>query len=268
MNYRVKNVVLSVGLAALAALLVTFYVTNYKRSVQTAEENVTVYVATAKLEEGMTGASVAERKLFRTEDVPRRSVVPGSISTPDDISDLVVAETVYAGEQISTQRFRTLQEQGIRAELTGNVRAIQISGTADQVLAGTLERGDRVDVVSNIKYNVEQIAKSSGETHGQTDRVATRVVLRDLLVLQATPPTELESQVAPTGGSASVQLALTDAQAQKLFFVVQNGAWTLQLRPVVDAADSPEGVETLESVLLDGLRFKQYRQLYVGRSVQ
>jgi Flp pilus assembly protein CpaB len=265
MNYRAKNIVLSVGLAALAALLVTFYVTNYKRSVQQAEESVTVYVAAGKITEGTSGAALAERKLIRTEEVARRSVVPGSISSPKDIEDFIVAETIYPGEQVSKQRFRTLQEQGIRGELTGNVRALQISGRSDQVLAGTLKRGDRVDVIANIKYKVAQIADVDGER--DTERVATRIVLRDLLVLKASPPRPVSSRVSTAAGSP-VQLAVTDSQAQKLFFVINNGAWSLQLRPVVDAADGPEGVETLESVLADGLRFKQLRQLYTGRSVE
>jgi hypothetical protein len=65
-----------------------------------------------------------------------------------------------------------------------------------------------------------------------------------------------------------VILAVTDAQAQKLFFVVKNGDWSLQLRPVLHAADSPGSVETIESVLGDGLRPAQFAQLYVGRAVR
>jgi hypothetical protein len=37
---------------------------------------------------------------------------------------------------------------------------------------------------------------------------------------------------------------------------------------VIDAADSPESVETIESVLGDGLKDRQYRQLYAGKDVR
>ena len=60
-------------------------------------------------------------------------------------------------------------------------------------------------------------------------------------------------------------LALTDAQAQKLLFVVEEGEWTLQLRPVTDPADSPESIETVDSVLGDGLRLGQRRAVRGGR---
>jgi hypothetical protein len=62
-----------------------------------------------------------------------------------------------------------------------------------------------------------------------------------------------------------VILAVTDSQAQKLFFVMKNGDWSLQLRPKGRAKDSPESVETVESVLGDGLRPAQRAQLAGGR---
>jgi hypothetical protein len=51
-----------------------------------------------------------------------------------------------------------------------------------------------------------------------------------------------------------VILAVTDTQVQRLFFVLKNADWTMELRPVVDAADSAERIETLDSVLREGVR--------------
>ena len=48
-------------------------------------------------------------------------------------------------------------------------------------------------------------------------------------------------------------LALTDAQAQKLFWIMKNGEWSLELRPTDDPADSPEGFESSQSLLRDGI---------------
>ena len=44
------------------------------------------------------------------------------------------------------------------------------------------------------------------------------------------------------------------------------GSWTLQLRPPLDASDSPESVETVATVLTDGLKGQQLAQLIPGRS--
>jgi len=56
-------------------------------------------------------------------------------------------------------------------------------------------------------------------------------------------------------------LAVTDAQSSKLLFVVKNsdpngatdGGWALELRPVTNSADSPGNVDSIATVLLDGL---------------
>jgi hypothetical protein len=52
MTYRVKNITIAVALALVAALLTSFYVTNYQRNVRADESNVTVYVAARDIPAG------------------------------------------------------------------------------------------------------------------------------------------------------------------------------------------------------------------------
>jgi Flp pilus assembly protein CpaB len=256
MTYRVRNIGIAIALAIVAALLTTFYVTNYKRNVQQGEDMVPVYVAAQNIEIGTAGSELSGQKLLKVEHVSRRSVVPGAISEPEQIEKSVAVEAIYAGEQISTRRFRAAEEQGIRAQLKGNLRAFQLPGSEHQLLAGTLTDGDHVDVVADVEF-------SSRQARGIA---ASRVVLRDLLVLRAPDTNQLQSKIGSDPSSPySVMLALTDAQAQKLLFVVEEGEWTLQLRPVTDPADSPESIETVDSVLGDGLRLGQRRALRGGR---
>ena len=59
-------------------------------------------------------------------------------------------------------------------------------------------------------------------------------------------------------------LAVTDNQSQKLHFSAMNAAgqgsgngqtgWWLELRAPVKSADSPDSIETLRTILTDGLR--------------
>ena len=46
MTYRVRNIGIAVALAVLAAMMISYYVTNYKRHVQHGASDVTVLVAT------------------------------------------------------------------------------------------------------------------------------------------------------------------------------------------------------------------------------
>ncbi len=53
-------------------------------------------------------------------------------------------------------------------------------------------------------------------------------------------------------------LKVTDTQVQKLHWVFTDAEkWHLELRPGIDAADSPENVESWYSVLREGVTQKQ-----------
>jgi Flp pilus assembly protein CpaB len=265
MTYRARNIVIAVALAALAAALTLFYVSGYKESVEKGASNVPVFVARADIPAGTPGSEVAAQ--LRTIEVARRNVVPGAIADRNRITSQITTDPIYAGEQISSRRFRPVTEAGVRAELKGNQRVYQIAGDSNQLLVGTLKSGDRVDVVATIKFQIRQLTGQNDEQSGDIDRVASRVVLRDLRVLKVSGEA-VAAKVTGAGDAGWVQLAVTDSQAQKLQFVTTTddaSSWSLQLRPVVDATDSPESVETIESVLGDGLKPRQILQLAGGR---
>jgi Flp pilus assembly protein CpaB len=257
---RARNVAIAVAVAAFAAMLTAFYVSNYKQRVQQDQESVPVLVATKRIEAGTTGKDAVRDGLASVQELPRKSVVVGSFSSPAQLEKLVAADDVYAGEQVTARRFRPLEERGVRSKLEGNVRAIEVKGTRAQLLAGTLKEGDRTDVVAN--FSLESEATGAEFTF-------TRTILRDILVLRA-PRAADEGGVSGDSDEVQVQLALTDAQAQKLYFAMENGSresglgWWLTVRPVNDSADSPESLETLWTILRDGLRDKQIRKAFYG----
>jgi Flp pilus assembly protein CpaB len=249
MTYRVRNIAIAVALAVVAALLTTFYVTNYKKSVQSGEEAVTVFVAARDIPIGTSGSDVVDRKWIRSEEIDRRNVVPGAISDPAQIEDLSATQPLFAGEQVSTSRFRPLEEQGIHGQLKGNVRALQVPGDEHQLLVGTLKAGDRVDVLGSWEF------PEGTQIH------VSRVVLRDVLVLRAANEGKVQSKIASGSNLPfSAIFALTDRQAHKLFWLTNNGEWSLQLRGVADAADSPESLDTSASLLQDGMNQTQFRK--------
>jgi Flp pilus assembly protein CpaB len=241
MTYRLRNIAVAVGLALVAALLTTFYVANYKRHVRQSESTVKVYVAKRDVPQGTSGAEMIKRHLMVTSDVTARTVVPGYVSSPDQVASLLTTQTIFAGEQVTLRRFASHAQQGIRSQLHGPLRALSLPGTNDQLLAGILKDGDHVDVMANLK------------TGGCATCFADRVVARNLLVLHA-PSTGPDPSKVGTGNS-SVVLAVSDRrEGQKVFFAVQNAAgWTLQLRPVANATDTPYDIESGVSVLRDNV---------------
>lgn len=244
MTYRLRNIVIAVVLAAFAALLTMMYVTSYEKRVQNDEEDVPVLIAKSDIPAGTSGAAAMGRVEERM--VAQRNVAPGAVSDKTQLEEFVVSESIYAGEQVSRQRFSSSTEIGVRSSLTGNMRAVAVSGDSVQLLLGTLQPGDRVDFLSSLKLNADD------------DTWATRIVLRDIEVLKpaASSGTKKLDNAARRNG-LSVLLMVSDTQAQKLFHVLRHGEWTLQLRPVVDAVDSPESLETTPTILRDGLRGSQ-----------
>jgi Flp pilus assembly protein CpaB len=253
MTYRLRNIAVAVGLALIAALLTTFYVANYKRHVRQAETTVKVYVAKKDIPQGTSGTELLAHGWIGTADVAQRSVVPGRITTPQQVTALITAQNIYAGEQITLRRFADQAELGIRSQLHGTLRAISVPGSSDALLAGTLRDGDHVDLVTNLK------------TGSCTTCLATRTVVRNLLVLRAPGSGGASTKVSGTG-TVSVLLAVSDRkQEQKVWYTVANGdAWTLVLRPVANATDSPEVIETPVTILKDGASAAALSKVQVG----
>jgi Flp pilus assembly protein CpaB len=264
MTYRLRNIAIAVVLAVLAAVIVSFYVKQQKQDLQRGQTLTAVYVAKEDIPAGTPGSEI-ESKVERVE-VAKDASAPGAIVRPEDLEGKVSTEQIYANEQVSLLRFANPTEQGVRAKLSGTLRAVQVPGDEHQLLSGTLNDGDRVDVVANLKYKLVNFGRSGGGD--AQENVATRTVLRDVLVIQATVSSGDSKRLSADSQNKFVLLALTDAQSQKLFFVMKNGEWTLQLRPVKDPADSPESIETVATVLGDGLSNSQLNQLlfHLGRN--
>ena len=250
MTYRLRNIAIAIALAVLAAMLTSFYVNQYKQDLKKNQEPTAVWVATEDIAAGTTGAEVADS--LEKREIAKEHVVPGAIVNPSDLQDKVVTEKIYAGEQVTELRFRSPTEQGVRAVLTGNLRAIQVPGDEHQLLSGTIKEGDRVDVVGT--WNHPEI---------QTNHFA-RTILRDILVLRGVVNNQVAEKITEGNDTPakSVMLALTDAQAQKLFWIMKNGDWSLELRPTDDPADSPESSESAGTLLGDGLSNAQINRAF------
>lgn len=238
MTYRLRNILIAVGLAVVAALLTVFYVSNYKSSVRSDSETVSVLVAAQDIPQGMLGQQIIEKKMLTTQEIPRKAIVNGTIARPEDIAGLIATQPVYIGEQVTARRFGPLEAAGVRDQLRGTYRVMQIKGEDAQLLSGVLRPGDHVDVVASIKFPSEDSAKHF-----------SKVVLSDVLVLRTSGEDDTQASVVdPTGGDGWVMLRLTDSQAQRLYFIYANNDWWLTLRPGLNDATSPDAALIADSV--------------------
>jgi Flp pilus assembly protein CpaB len=238
-GYGTRNLSLAAFLGLLAVVLTLAYVHQYKRKVDQGAAQAVVFVAARDIPAGTPGSELVAGQALVARRVPQRDVVQGAISVRRQVAGLIAAEPIYAGEQLTTRRFTTAAAAGIRGDVNGAVRAMAVEGDAQQLMAGVLQRGDRVDVLMAVRYRA----------HGGAERIASHVVLRDLRVLSA-PAAPATSAKIGGGGQAGMQavLAVTDRQAQKLFIAMKH-EWSLALRPFGRSADPPTGIDTSVSVL-------------------
>jgi Flp pilus assembly protein CpaB len=201
-----------------------------------------VLVAAHDLAPDTTGAKIVSSHAISAVTVPHRAVVAGAISSPNEIRNLVLTQPIYAGEQITVRRFAAAAQQGVRAQLQGSLRAFQLSGDANQLLAGTLQAGDRVDVVSSWVY------PDGSQTH------VSAVVLRNLLVLSPAATPTRTNGLASSQQTLSAQLALTDLQSEKLEWVIANAEWHLELRPTAGSVDDQGPVASSATLVPVGAR--------------
>ncbi len=241
LTYRVRNIGIAAALALLAAVFTFFYVSNYKQHVQQGEQLVDVYVASHDIEIGTSGTEAAGGLSHKR--VARTAVVPGAISDPSQISKLYATQPIFTGEQVSTKRFQPVTEQGIRGQLRGTQRALEVPGDQHQLLVGTLQDGDRVDVVGSWTF-----------PEGQQDHVS-KVILRDIKVLHAPTQSDVAGKLGASANDPyAAVLALSDMQSKRLFWMMKNGEWSLALRPVAKSKDSAEDYDTGTSILKAGLK--------------
>lgn len=236
---NIRNLVIAIALAVVAVLLTVVYVGAARDDQTAGKQQITVLAVTRGFDTGTTGAKVAGS--LKTVVVRREDAGPSPVTAVAQIKGLFLTEPVYAGEQLTLKRFAPPAQQGVLAKIAGNERAYQLPGSPNQLMVDTIEAGDRVDVLVNLKNPKDQ------------SDVRTSVALRNLRVLDTVKLDE-NSALAANEGRNAVILAVTDQQAQRLYYMQKNGEWTLVKRPVKKPKDGKRSTETFTSVLAGGVR--------------
>ncbi len=155
MTYQLRNVVVAVALGLLAAVLVTVYVTNYRKHVQQGQQNVAVLVAAEDIPAGTSGLgdrrgphAEAARPCRAPHSRPARSPAP----TRSSVSSAPTRS--WRASRSRPAASANAAELGVRAQLKGTH-----AGDPDRrerrtrCSPGTLRAGDHVDLVANIKVD-------------------------------------------------------------------------------------------------------------------
>jgi pilus assembly protein CpaB len=234
MSYRTRNIAIASGLALLAVVFMVVYVSKARDSGgEVGKGLVSVLFAAQDIQAGTPGATLQSGALV-TKEVPQAAVSPDAISSPRTVTGQVATQDILAGQPVMTRQFGPIAAAGVRSRIERSQRVVQLSGDENQVLDGTLQPGDRVDVVGS--WNVPE---DCGNCH------VSRVIASNVLVVA----TSAEIGASDQSGEAPVQLRLTDGAVNRVFWMTKHGDWFLALRPVVKPRNGGTGFENSRSLL-------------------
>ncbi|MBD0328516.1 MAG: Flp pilus assembly protein CpaB [Thermoleophilia bacterium] len=229
---RQGTILLGIGAAALAAIVIVAYVNQYRQSLSAGAAPAKVLVADGLIEKGMLGDTIALKKQYTVASVPKDELKTGAITDPAALRGRVAVADVLPGQQLTGAEF-ALGESTLGTQLVDEQRAIAVPVGATAGNAGQVEAGDRVDVYASF---------SEGDL---PDVVKT--LLQDVYVIQA--PVEGQGGVGGAEDSRIV-LRVTPKQAAKLAFVADNGSIWVVLRPRAGAPKTNASTVTFSNVLL------------------
>jgi len=236
LSYRLRNVLIALVFAAIAITITFAYAASYRKHVDSQGQQVRVLVAVRDIPVGTPSGTLLTDHYAKVVSVQKSSTVPDVVQSTNALRGLAVSQQIDAGEQLTTRRFATTAAHGVETQLSGALRAVEIAGNQQQVLAGTLEAGEHVDFVASLAV------PEGGLTH------LTRIIARNLLVLTA-PSASTSSKITAGQQTIPVLLAMTDSQAQAVYHVVNYGNWSLMLRPVTRPANGASTVDSSSSII-------------------
>lgn len=221
---RRGTLVLGLGAAVLAGVLLVVYIAQYRSSVNESTASTVVLVAKKLIHKGTSGSIIAEQDLFQTASLRRNELKVGAISDPAYLAGRVTVADIYPGQQITAGDLSVATTSAIQTQITGSQRAIALPSAGSRGLVGYLSDGDRVDI-----YYATGASGSS----------VLALLAADVLVLRA--PAQ--------SGSPVLLRAETAPQAQRLALAADTGTLWYLLRPAAAAKEPPKQAVTSRQLL-------------------
>jgi len=256
MTYNVRNIAIALVLAGIAAFLVIMYTGNVQKQAKNSQQTTSVLVATADIPAGTSVADAISGGQIQTRSIVQQDVIVGALQDEKSLnSGYVTKQDLYSGQQVNAAMFAPSDQTGIANQVDTNYRAMQFAIDSNQILGGTLQAGDHVDLVGT--YTVHP-------PDGGSDFDVSRIIVRDLVVLKAPEADSTGGKLTATSDKPPVILSVPDTVVPKITFTMHGGddALWLVLRPGNGSQDGPITLATVKSVIFDGLNARQIQEAF------
>jgi len=238
LSTRRGTVAIAGVVAVLAGAMLTFFLSQYRASVNPSGKPVTVLVAESLIEKGSSGDVIAAKGLFDTNTIRESQRKDGAIQDASSLRGKVASADIYPGEQLTTSKFSGTAN-GVGSKIAGRERAITLPLDAAHGMIGDVKAGDHVDVLGG--FNTQ----FSGDSR---PRPVLKPVMQDALVLSA-PEKPKPGGLNGPNNTQNIVLRAPDDKAWDFAFSSEYGKVWIVLRPKAGAEQSRPRVVTLERLL-------------------
>jgi Flp pilus assembly protein CpaB len=211
---RRGTVLLGIGAAVLAAIVLLVYLNQYRNSVNSNNQGLSVLVAKSVIQKGTPGNVIGTTGLYEVASIPKSQVKTGVFVDPKTLAGKFAVADIYPGQQLTEADFTTTASNALTQDLAKDQRAVVVALDSPSMVGGQIGNGDHVDV---------WVAFNAQGANG-VSRPAVHLAFQDMYVMNA-----------GTNGT-NVTLRATPRQSGELIYASQNAKIWLVLRPAVGSS--------------------------------
>ena len=252
MRQRAMIIVLAIFFGLAAALLVTNYAKKARDKALEQAKTTKVLMATGAVPVGFTLDELKNRKLVEVREVPKGFVASDAIRPKQKLKKQTLTTSLSIGEQITTGKFKVAKEAGLAFIVPENMVAVAIPIDNMKAAGNLVKIGDYVNIVGTA-----EIGGEPGATAGNQE--ITKTFLQKVQVLavgtnlqnpeqRSTASAISSSEKSSQTAGRTATLALTQADAEKLIYMQEEGRIWLTLLPSKKAQTVSTEGQTIETV--------------------
>jgi Flp pilus assembly protein CpaB len=224
---RQGTILLGVGAAVLAAVALIVYLKQYRNSVNSKAQPLSVLVAKSLIQKGTPGDVVGTTDLYQVTSIPKSEVKTGAFVDPASLTGKIATADIYPGQQLTSSDFAVGSANALTQNLSRTQRAVVVPLDSPSEVGGQITAGDHVDVWVLL----------NAQTANGVSQPLVREVLQDMTVMTA----------ATNGGNVTIRA--TPKQAGELIFASNNAKIWLVLRPAVGSTTTRPPVISVNDLL-------------------
>lgn len=251
MRVRLFLIIPAVLLGLLTAALVVAYTSQVNKKAEHKKEMVEVLVADRALPVGLTLDELRSRTLVATKKVPREYIPDGALLVDAELKGRVLAVALEEGEELTTSKFRVPAKAGLSYATPHGMVAVAIPTDESRAVSYLVKVGDHVNVVGTVETR-------NGVTKTQT-------LLKDVVVLavggslenagdSGAVPKSRVNGAASSENAKTITLAVSQADAEKLIALQEDGRSWLTLLPPSESISPTAAGELRSQALVEGGR--------------